>query len=223
MGKVNCLNVERALSGVMSVDELNLNERDIYNAKKPSFEIGRLAHRMAQGYYAHTAAIEVARDPRSKSLASTILQGKNGQPVSVGYIVRNDSTKHTFDFNYYLDYLNHQTMGDDLARTWLVGSLLTLGDALAEQEYFDRAPILELLYHLRNGIAHGNKFNIDNGGLKRLKKYPAHNKMAKVKISEFEISESLNGRPVLFDFMGPGDVLDLLQSIEIHLTWICPR
>ena len=223
MMKINCLHVEKALSGNMSVDELNPSERDLFYAKRPSFEIGRLAHRMAQGYYAHTAAVEVARDPRSKDLASTILQGIDGQPVSVGYVVRNNGTKHTFDFNYYLDYLNHQTMVDDLARAWLVGSLLAVGDALAERDYLDHAPVLELLYHLRNGIAHGNKFNIDKGGLKRLKNYPAHNKMAKVKIAEFEISESLNGKPVLFDFMGPGDVLDLLQSIEIYLTWICPR
>lgn len=223
MASVDCLKVERALLGSLTVDELNSKERDLYHEKKPGFEIGRLAHRMAQGYYAHTAAVEVARDPRSKALASTILQGVDGQSVSVGYVVRNNKTQHTYDFNYYLNYLNNPTMVDDLARSWLVGSLLTVGDALTELSYLDHTPELELLYHLRNGIAHGNKFNFTERGLARLQKYPAHNKKARVKSTEFEIVEKLQGKPVLFDFMGPGDILDLLQSIEIHLTWICQR
>lgn len=92
MVNVDCLQVERALSGSITVDKLNSTERDLYHEKKPSFEIGRLAHRMAQGYYAHTAAVEVARDPRSKTLASTILQGVDSQPVPVGYVVRNNRT-----------------------------------------------------------------------------------------------------------------------------------
>lgn len=64
---------------------------------------------------------------------------------------------------------------------------------------------------------------IKDNGLKRLRNYPANNKKARVKGADFEISENLQGTPVLFDFMGPADILDLLQSIEVHLTWICPR
>jgi hypothetical protein len=217
----NCLHVERALLGIMSLDELNQNELEVYQTRKPGFEIGRLSHRMAQGYYAHTAAVEVAKDPRSKNLASTILQGIDGKPFPVGYVARKDGTAHTFDFHHYLDYLNNQEMVNDFAKTWLVGSLLVVGDALKKHNYLDRAPELELLYHLRNSIAHGNKFNLTQDGLVRLRKYPAHNKQAKVKNAEFEIVETLKGKPVLFDFMGPGDVLDLLMSVEIYLTRIC--
>src|SRR5664279_5134157 len=137
MADIDCLKIERALSGSLSVDELNSKERNLYREKKPGFEIGRLAHRMAQGCYAHTAAVEVARDPRSKTLASTILQGVDGQPVHVGYVVRNDKTRHTYDFDYYLDCLNGPTMIDDLVRSWLVGSLLTVGDALSKFRYLD--------------------------------------------------------------------------------------
>lgn len=114
---------------------------------------------MAQDYYAHTAAVEVARDPRSKALASKILQGVDGQPVSVGYVSRKNKTQHSYDFNHYIDYLNNKSMVDDLDRSWLIGSLLTVGDALSILGYLDRDPLLEMLYHLRNGIAHGNRFN----------------------------------------------------------------
>jgi hypothetical protein len=101
-----------------------------------------------------------------------------------------------------------------------MGALLGLGDELNKHGYFDHAPILELVYHLRNGIAHGNQFNIDHRGQKRLAKYGAHNRDAAVKGpmgTVYEITPSQSG-PVLFDFMGAADVIDLLQSIEVYLS-----
>jgi hypothetical protein len=100
-----------------------------------------------------------------------------------------------------------------------MGALLTLGDELAKHEYFDQAPILELVYHLRNGIAHGNRFRVDDQGKRRLAKYPAHNRNAAVKSplgTLYEIMPDLTG-PVVFDFIGAGDVIDLLQSVEDYL------
>jgi hypothetical protein len=72
-------------------------------------------------------------------------------------------------------------MVDELARVWLVGALLTVGDALARHHYFDRAPELELLRHLRNGVADGNVFNIDNPDT--LAKFPAHNRLASLRVT----------------------------------------
>jgi hypothetical protein len=110
-------------------------------------------------------------------------------------------------------------MVGDLDRVWLVGALLALGDALKQHGYFDHAPELELLRHLRNGVAHGNSFRIDNP--KELTKFPAHNRLAWVKSDSkavFEITPSLQNQPVLFDFMGPGDILDLLMSVGLYLV-----
>jgi hypothetical protein len=187
-------------------------------AQGAAFEIGRLAERLAQGYYAHVIAIEVARDPRSNALVGS---APAGQAVPVSYVTRKDGTWHVFDARHYLDEARtHPKLLSELPRTWLVGSLLTVGDALAERDYFDHAPILELLYHLRNGVAHGNNFHFSGSGLKRLNKCPAHNRAAVVrsdKKTEFEISASLDKMPVLFDFMGPGDVLDVLLSVALHL------
>lgn len=53
-----------------------------------------------------------------------------------------------------------------------------------------------------------------------LKKFPAHNRFAWIrgnKKEEFIIDANLHGRPILFDFMGPGDVLDLLLSVGVYL------
>jgi hypothetical protein len=45
-----------------------------------------------------------------------------------------------------------------------MGALLTLGDALQVHRYFDHSPELELIYHLRNGVAHGNRFTFTKAG-----------------------------------------------------------
>jgi hypothetical protein len=80
--------------------------------------------------------------------------------------------------------------------------------------------VLELVYHLRNAAAHGNRFNITTKGRARLARHPAHNHDAAVKSPTgviYDITPALSG-PLLFDFMGPADVIDLLQSVEVHLS-----
>lgn len=222
--KNDYLRIERALAGSMPLSELNSEEQDFYRRYKPVFDIGKMAEQRGQGYYAHVAAVEVATDPRARELISTL---PKGQAIPVGYIIRKDGTKHVFDFHHYLNYLRSPWIVDDLARTWLESSLLAVGDALSDRRYLNHAPLLELLRHVRNGIGHGNTFNFTVGkkkpGLDLLKKFPAHNKKAQVKSAEFAIEPKLEGRPVLFDFMGPGDVLDLLQSVGIYLTRIRER
>jgi len=185
-------------------------------ANQAAFECGQLAERMAQGYYAHKAAIEVATDSRAKALAPAV---QPGQIVPVGYVARKDGTQIIFHYQHFLDQARtNPTMVSVLERVWLAGSLLAIGDAASVHGYFDRAPELELLRHLRNGIAHGNCFRIDKPA--SLAKFPAHNKLAWVRSdtkAEFEITPALQGQTVLFDFMGPGDVLDILMSVGLYL------
>jgi hypothetical protein len=116
-----------------------------------AFDIGKMAHRMAEGYYIHLAAIQVARDPRAIALSPNAAPG---QIVPVGYVFRKDDIPHAFHFTHYLDRTGSDPdMFDDLNRLWLVGALLAVGDALSRHGYFDHAPELELLRHLRNGVA----------------------------------------------------------------------
>ncbi len=101
-------------------------------------------------------------------------------------------------------------------RAWCVSSLILLGDRLAAEGYFDRAPVLEMVRHLRNGIAHGNRFTLRNPN--ELRAWPAHMRDASCQSAEpLEITPGLDGSVVLFDFMAPGDVLDLLISVGTHL------
>lgn len=185
-------------------------------ANQAAFDAGQLAERLAQGYYAHLAALSVAADPRAVQLAPQTLPG---HIVPIGTVKRKDGTAHAFDFRLFLHRAGTDVLiTSELERVWLAGSLLKLGDVLAQHQYFDRAPELELLRHLRNGIAHGNRFRIDNPA--NLSKFPAHNRDAWVKSDTkavFEITPMVQGHTVLFDYMGAGDVLDLLMSVGLYL------
>jgi hypothetical protein len=73
-----------------------------------------------------------------------------------------------------------------------------------------------MVRHLRNGVAHGNRFTLRNP--KELRRWPAHTRDASCQTTEtFEITQGLDGKPVLFDFMAAGDVLDLLVSVSTYL------
>jgi hypothetical protein len=188
------------------------------NGDQNQAAVARMAHGLAVGYYSFLVAHLVAVNPTSiNSLPRPMVIGQN----PTGEIQRKDGTSHTLDLRHYLDLLREDhDLQRYFLRTWAMGALLMLGDELARHDYFDHAPVLELVYHLRNGVAHGNQFNVTESGKKRLKKYPAHNKNAVVRSpagTVYEISATVGG-PVLFDFIGPADVIDLLQSVEIYLS-----
>jgi hypothetical protein len=180
-------------------------------------DIGNMAKRMATTYYAYTAALQVARSPDAERVIAGTALGR----ATVGFVHRKDGTMHVFDFSHYREHIQkNMYLTDEFAKVWLVGSLLTVGDALSRHRYFDHAPVLELLYHLRNGVAHGNVFHFTVPGLQRLRRHPAHNRFAHRKggpNSEFEIVPSLRGQLVLFDYMAAADVLDVLESVGTHL------
>lgn len=180
------------------------------------FEVGTLAQQLVHGYYTHIAAVQVAGHAMAENMGPESIPGTS---TSVGFVTRKDGSYHAFDFKHYLRRVVHdRAIEEELPRIWLAGSLLRLGDALTRYQYFDRAPILEMIRHLRNGVAHGNHFRIDNANI--LRNYPAHTKQALVKSDtgkEFEILPSLNGQAVFFDYMGPADVLDVFLSAGLYL------
>ena len=175
-----------------------------------AFRTARLAHRLGGGYYVHSAIIDVAAGvDRSEPINWNITREA----------VRKDGTKHVFSFDHYLrEAFENSRTKDDLDRVWLKGGLITLADALHRHRYFDRAPHLELVRHLRNGVSHGNRFRIDNPS--DLTNHPAHNFFASVRSpagSSFEITTAVQDTAVMFDFMGPADFVDLFMSVEVHL------
>jgi hypothetical protein len=141
--------------------------------------VGLKAQRLAEGYYAFLVAHLVAVNPTSINSLPPL---RVGAEAPIGKIPRKDGTHHLLNLRHYLDHLRtDRDLQREFLRVWAMGSLLALGDELQKHGYFDHAPLLELVYHLRNGVAHGNQFNIDSRGLRRLAKYSANNRSAAVK------------------------------------------
>jgi hypothetical protein len=68
-------------------------------------------------------------------------------------------------------------------------------------------PLYQLLRHLRNAVAHGNKFYLKDGEPKSPASY-----------RKFHVDAKMDGQTnVLFDFISPGDILDLLEAIHADL------
>lgn len=186
--------------------------------QNPQAEItSRLAHDLVAGYYAYASAISIAKDKRSDKLIPEVLQS---QIVPVGFVKSKDNPAgHTFDFKFYLEHVReNKFVMNQLERVYLSGALLTIGDALSEHKYFNdsHSPIFQLIRHLRNGIAHGNKFDIRYP--QELVDHPAHDRVPQNNNpTKFEVTPELNGTNVLFDFMEPGDVLNLLHQVGFYL------
>lgn len=184
-----------------------------------AIDIANLADRLTSGYLSHLTAISIAIHPRAKELAPGILPG---EMASLGFISRNDARPFEYGFLHHLELIKTDPLiADEMKRVWLSGSLLTLGDALDKAKYFDRAPILELVRHLRNGVAHGNQFNIRKSI--NFRAHPTHNREfadESEKETILEVTHAQHGKKVLFDFIAGVNVLDVFRHVSSHLAQI---
>ena len=149
-------------------------------------DVGRLARRLTTGLYVHAAALELVRDPRVRDLTPT---GNPGDHPPAGLVQRKDGTLSGYDWLHHLNVaMDDPDMAAELDRTWLVSALVVLGDRLAAEDYFDRAPLLEMVRHLRNGVGHGNRFEIRDPGA--LLERPAHTRNAACRTRQARRSRS---------------------------------
>ncbi len=189
--------------------------------------IGQLAERLVSGYMAHLCLTSLLDEPIADSILVAIDQLYPPGRTGAGHndiVLRKDGTAHFIWVPHFLRTVSQSPeYRSTQDRAFLAGALLELGDELARVGCVDRSPDLELLRHLRNGIAHGNRFSLRHGEPLR----PAHFTGAAGLLLDgvtsvaspttFEITPAVDGQPVLFDFMGPGDICDLLLFIGWRL------
>ncbi len=120
--------------------------------------VSGLAHRLSDGYHAFVVANYVVANPMSiNSLPPAVSAGGH----LTGRLPRKDGSFQTLDPRNDLDLSREdRDFQADILRGWATAALLLLGDKLGRYDYLYRAPILEMVYHLRNGIAHRNQFTI---------------------------------------------------------------
>jgi hypothetical protein len=187
----------------------------------PPEEAIDLGHRLitlAYGYYSHAAAVDLSFN---KNVLQTLTSSGANDWDSVGIARKKNGESHQFMKIAWLEHDGFtEHIYNDLHRIWLLGALIYSGDALEAYAYFDRAPCLELIRHLRNAAAHNNRFRITKEGAKWLEKYPAHTRHGPKGYptnSAFEITPALDGTLLMWDFMESGDILDAIISAGHYL------
>ena len=178
-----------------------------------ALRIGQLFEKVTQGYFSFVTVLEILRDERSNNLLPEVLPG---EIIPVGQVFNNEGFGITFDFRHFLNAAKSDPFFlSEFEQSWLRGGIILLADELDKNNYFDRAPELELIRHIRNGIAHGNHFNITKP--QQLQKYPANNHLAWIKQELIEITPQCHGQKVLFDFISPINLVNLLYAIGLYL------
>lgn len=190
----------------MSADESETNDA---LAKKAN--VGHSLVSLAYGYQTHQSAVEVALNPE----VLKFVKDHRGLINDVGKIPRLNDRGWEYSKLSWLEHPDYRSTIDDLfSMTWLSGALINAGDLLSRHKYFDRHPMLEMIRHLRNAVAHGNTFRIDS--VEKLKAFPANNREAKFQGWDgpryFEVSPDLQGKKFMFEYMAPANVLDILLS-----------
>lgn len=175
----------------------------MFNAR--AFAVARLAECLYADYIGYDALLKLGRDPRA---VAHIPAKELGQNVPIGRLTRAEDGHEMIVYHYrhYLAEATKPGVDADHARVFLGGALMTLGDALKHNGYFDHHPELEMIKHMRNAVGHGNKFDIRNP--EALTRYPAHtHRDTPDGTLRLELTEALHGTPFMFDFMEEYEVV----------------
>ena len=174
------------------------------------YQTAKLAEDLFAGLLGFHAALALIADDRILGLVPPVLPGQFVPTGSLTY--KSGQLGSTYHFTHYLDHLRSPQNREAIERLWASNALIRLGQELSRYGYFDRDPCFELVRHLRNAVAHGERFLISSP--KGLLAHPAH--LAAGLVS-WEITPALNG-VALYDFVAVGDIASIIQLVGIHLN-----
>lgn len=150
--------------------------------------------------YSTIGGIGLSLHPRRDQLLKTWDLPADGT-LATGRI---DGTNHSIPLvPYFQPGWGEGLTNLEIVRSWAAVIALTIGQRLKQVDDLNPLPLYEFARHIRNAVAHGDAFSIQH------MKGPAE-------FGRLRIDKSLNGTP-LWDFLRPGDVLALLDSVIAEL------
>ncbi len=167
------------------------------------------------GFLAQHAVVTAIQHPE---MAVALSKPLPGEPLIGNEIEQRDGADPIiYDAPTYMERAAASGRAGEHYRIWASGAILALGDALARKKYFNHEPLLELVRHARNAVAHGNCFKISKRGREQLEKYPAHAKdfpaLGHASANGFEITPDLNKQEFLFGFMSYDEIIKLFMAV----------
>ena len=93
-----------------------------------AFGVGRLAQSLVASYFAHTAAIRVARHPQAYLLLPAV---EPDELVPIARVRQKDGGEFSFHFAHYLDAAQSEDQ-DAFERVFLAGALLNLREGAVD-------------------------------------------------------------------------------------------
>jgi hypothetical protein len=105
-----------------------------------------------------------------------------------------------------LPLLSRPTNNLDALVLPLIAAIIVIGDLVKNLGLDERTPLIEFVRHIRNGLGHGNKFTFE--GKKTLRE---------ARFQSFVITRDLEGEKVLFGYLGPGDIFQMLDDLAQYL------
>jgi hypothetical protein len=139
---------------------------------------------------------EFGGDNRHKtklSLSSNAMPGKNVELAMHDLMTNAKMT----DATYNIDFI----------RRAMSAAIISVHDEIKRRGLEDKEEDLEFLRHIRNACGHGNRFTFKGDEPRR----PA-------KLKQLDIKKECDGvGPVLFEFITPGDVVLLLDTVTRRL------
>src|SRR5437899_12606447 len=126
---------------------------------RPAKEIADMLGRLQDYYAAVSTALVLLNDDDVLRL----LQAKGYDPGSTIRLGRRDNSYYEGIRLWHAIHSVRRNAGFnlDFLGSLFMTTLSWVGDELSKNGYFDKTP--ELVRHLRNGISHGNTFNLFNG------------------------------------------------------------
>ena len=166
-------------------------------------EVIREIERIEANFVITSISLGYLHNPEIRAIANGWLDP--GSTVKFGR--KRESSYKSYDvFSVYEMFYEKKENNIDYMVYPLLAMISYVHDLIKNNGLLNQTPEFEFFRHIRNGVSHGNRFNLRNNEPRRTATF-----------LNFSIDSSLNGTHVVHGYMKTGDILDLIQYIKDNI------